>query len=318
MRPYPPAVVVLGGGAPNGAMTAGAWRRSTRRQDVHHHLLVRRGRPDRHALHGAKRQRMGQATPAEARPDAGRSMQVRHRRRDLSIVSGGLQDVLQERALHRAWIPPARNWSRSEIPLRRRHAALQRPDGFRLASTCPTSERLQPGPVRRPPSRRTSSISTCSTKHAEAEVLHERAPHRKRTMIEFGPKNSTNDAAPTSMRRCRTRSSIHRRDRQQTLLRRRLRRPAEPGGARQRHREERIKARTVVIVDVLSTIESSLVRVPKDLWDAFGISIMLPVVSLAEKNQEIFALRMDRMERDACLAGENRNDTLQFESYPRR
>jgi NTE family protein len=55
-----------------------------------------------------------------------------------------------------------------------------------------------------------------------------------------------------------------------------------------------IVTRTVVIIDVLASIEAALVRVPQSLWDAFGISIMMPVVSLARKSQTIFDMRLHR------------------------
>ena len=78
----------------------------------------------------------------------------------------------------------------------------------------------------------------------------------------------------------------------------------------------RIVTRTVVIVDVLSTIESSLVRVPKGLWDAYGISIMLPVVSLARMSQKIFAMRMQKWNETHALAEQIETITLQFDVPP--
>jgi len=53
-----------------------------------------------------------------------------------------------------------------------------------------------------------------------------------------------------------------------------------------------IAARTVVIMDILGPLKKMLVRVPKNLWDAYGISIMLPVVALAEKNEALFDERL--------------------------
>jgi predicted acylesterase/phospholipase RssA len=46
--------------------------------------------------------------------------------------------------------------------------------------------------------------------------------------------------------------------------------------------------RTIVIVDVLGALKKELVRQPKDLLDAYGISIMMPIASLAEKCLDLF------------------------------
>ena len=53
-----------------------------------------------------------------------------------------------------------------------------------------------------------------------------------------------------------------------------------------------ILARTVVLMDILGPLKKMLVRVPENLWDAYGISIMLPVVALAEKNEALFNERI--------------------------
>jgi NTE family protein len=44
----------------------------------------------------------------------------------------------------------------------------------------------------------------------------------------------------------------------------------------------------IVLVDLLGAFQKSLVRTPRNILDAFGISIMMPVVSLAEKDQELY------------------------------
>ena len=45
---------------------------------------------------------------------------------------------------------------------------------------------------------------------------------------------------------------------------------------------------TVVLLDVLGSLEKGLVRVPNNLMDAYSISIMTPIVSLALKNKQHF------------------------------
>ena len=61
--------------------------------------------------------------------------------------------------------------------------------------------------------------------------------------------------------------------------------------------------RTVVLLDVLGCLEDALVREPLNVWDAWGISIMAPVVSLAQKNLQAFQL--------ACgMEGERQEHTV--------
>ena len=44
---------------------------------------------------------------------------------------------------------------------------------------------------------------------------------------------------------------------------------------------DRIK--TVVLVDILASLDRHLLRPPRSLWDAYGLSIMAPVVAKAKK-----------------------------------
>lgn len=44
----------------------------------------------------------------------------------------------------------------------------------------------------------------------------------------------------------------------------------------------------IVLVDILGGLARYLVRPPRDLWDAYAMSIITPVVELARKNVEIF------------------------------
>ena len=68
--------------------------------------------------------------------------------------------------------------------------------------------------------------------------------------------------------------------------------PLNLEGLADRIEDGSIVTRTVVIIDILGMVEAALVRVPTSLWDAYGISIMLPVVSLARMSQRIFDMRM--------------------------
>jgi predicted acylesterase/phospholipase RssA len=52
--------------------------------------------------------------------------------------------------------------------------------------------------------------------------------------------------------------------------------------------EAKGERRTVVLLDVLAELEDLLVRTPRDLWDAYVISIMTPVVALAHGDIEEF------------------------------
>lgn len=53
-------------------------------------------------------------------------------------------------------------------------------------------------------------------------------------------------------------------------------------------RVDRKDIRSIVLIDILGSLEPFLVREPRSLWDAYGISIMTPVVALAKKNLEHF------------------------------
>lgn len=44
----------------------------------------------------------------------------------------------------------------------------------------------------------------------------------------------------------------------------------------------------VVIIDIMGPLKDFILREPRNLWDAFSISIMTPAVSLAEKHTKIF------------------------------
>jgi NTE family protein len=51
------------------------------------------------------------------------------------------------------------------------------------------------------------------------------------------------------------------------------------------------KARSIqnyefVIIDILGSLATHLVRAPRDLWDAYGLSIMVPIVALAKKSED--------------------------------
>jgi hypothetical protein len=54
------------------------------------------------------------------------------------------------------------------------------------------------------------------------------------------------------------------------------------------HSLEKEPNRTVVLLDVLAKLEDLLVRTPRDLWDAYVISIMTPVVALAHEDIDDF------------------------------
>ena len=58
---------------------------------------------------------------------------------------------------------------------------------------------------------------------------------------------------------------------------------------------------TMVLIDVLGAFEAALVRTPRNLIDAYGISIITPICSLARQAKEIFGLNMPD-EKLHCLA----------------
>src|SRR5262249_41409132 len=50
---------------------------------------------------------------------------------------------------------------------------------------------------------------------------------------------------------------------------------------------------TFVIIDILASLEYSLVRPPRDLWDAYVLSIVTPIVSLAVKETKSFVAEVN-------------------------
>src|SRR5262249_3326493 len=53
-------------------------------------------------------------------------------------------------------------------------------------------------------------------------------------------------------------------------------------------KREKFEIKNIVLIDILDSLRNYLIREPRSLWDAYGISIMTPVVALAEKNIEHF------------------------------
>lgn len=51
---------------------------------------------------------------------------------------------------------------------------------------------------------------------------------------------------------------------------------------------------TIVIVDILGSLETSLIRPPRNIWDAYVLSIVTPIVSLAKKSLESFREEVSR------------------------
>jgi NTE family protein len=49
---------------------------------------------------------------------------------------------------------------------------------------------------------------------------------------------------------------------------------------------------TIVLIDVLGELEKALIRRPRHLVDAYGISIITPIVSLAQAKLDLFKLKM--------------------------
>ena len=49
----------------------------------------------------------------------------------------------------------------------------------------------------------------------------------------------------------------------------------------------------IYLFDILGALEKELIYVPRDLWEAYGLSILTPVVSLAKMSKEIFKRNPD-------------------------
>lgn len=58
-------------------------------------------------------------------------------------------------------------------------------------------------------------------------------------------------------------------------------------------RIETSRIKSVVLIDIVSNLEPFLLREPRNLWDAFGLSIILPVVAHAKKELSRFTKEID-------------------------
>jgi NTE family protein len=47
----------------------------------------------------------------------------------------------------------------------------------------------------------------------------------------------------------------------------------------------------IVLIDIFASLEDALLRIPRNLWDAYGLSIITPVVSLAKLRLKLFELQ---------------------------
>jgi predicted acylesterase/phospholipase RssA len=72
---------------------------------------------------------------------------------------------------------------------------------------------------------------------------------------------------------------------------------------------DRGRIRTVILLDILDSLERDLLREPRNLWDAYGISIMTPVVALAKR---------ERKQLEAALAAEARRQAFEYINVPFR
>jgi predicted acylesterase/phospholipase RssA len=50
----------------------------------------------------------------------------------------------------------------------------------------------------------------------------------------------------------------------------------------------RDKVKTIVLLDILGSLADPLIREPRDLWDAYAMSILMPVIGLAKQEVEYF------------------------------
>lgn len=73
-------------------------------------------------------------------------------------------------------------------------------------------------------------------------------------------------------------------------------------------------AKTIVLIDVLASLSKYLLREPRNLWDAFGVSIMMPVVAHAQNE----VARFERLLKQADEQQVKRPEFLKlsFDSIP--
>ncbi len=61
-------------------------------------------------------------------------------------------------------------------------------------------------------------------------------------------------------------------------------------GSKEPLRVENLPQVKVYLFDILGSLERDLMYTPRDLWDAYGLSLLTPVVSLAKRSRRIFEL----------------------------
>lgn len=83
--------------------------------------------------------------------------------------------------------------------------------------------------------------------------------------------------------------------------------PISIGNLRERFEDNDV-VKTVVIFDILSTLDDYILREPRNVWDAYQISILAPIVSLAKKNiKEIEAAVIEENETRRQYISERHN-----------
>jgi len=71
--------------------------------------------------------------------------------------------------------------------------------------------------------------------------------------------------------------------------------------------KERDQVKTLVLMDILASLKDDIIKVPANLWEAYGMSIITPAVSLAEKCIELFE-KVDNLDAD----GQRIHDVLKI------
>jgi NTE family protein len=72
--------------------------------------------------------------------------------------------------------------------------------------------------------------------------------------------------------------------------------------------------KTIVLIDILASLSQYLLREPRNLWDAFGISIMVPVVAHAQKEVARFE-RLHKQIQDERRRGPQNFLRLSFDDF---
>ena len=315
--PYPPAVVVLSGGAPNGALTGGALAAIYRGGKTFSTLYTSGAGALIGMLFKAPKGRDESGKPL--RPDQALERLINFGIDDdlYRLFPVGYKTFFKGGPFTPLWIKAAQLVKISNPVLRGTRLFNDLVD-FGFALTCPTTVNyLSKGLCAHPPFvENFVDFRELNRRDTPGQFYMNAYCVENGSMIEFSKKNSA--LTPRHLNASLSYPFIYAPTRigNRHYFEGGCFDPLNLTALADHIEANEILARTVVLVDILGPLKKSLVRVPRNLWDAYGISIMMPIVALAEKNEELFRRRINRINRTRPPRWKIRIVEINFEIEP--